>query len=145
MYYFCNPSIIYAIQLSDVQSINNNIFHNYIHLIYPDELEIKDTTESDKCAEFLNILLNTGSIGRITTTLYDKHSDFDFGIVNFPFLCSDIPFSPAYDIWTSKRGKLLTKKLILHGYFEYRLIDWLYKILRPGACFTKELTITTTI
>ena len=60
-------------------------FHNYVHLIYPDELEIKDTTESDRCASYLDILLNIDSNGRLTTTLYDKRDDFDFAIVNFPF------------------------------------------------------------
>jgi hypothetical protein len=30
--------------IDDVLSINNHNFHNYIHLIYPDEFEIKDTT-----------------------------------------------------------------------------------------------------
>ena len=44
-------------------------FHNYVHLIYPDELEIKDTTESDRCASYLDILLNIESNGRLTTTL----------------------------------------------------------------------------
>ena len=44
--------------IDDVLSINNHIFHNYVHLIYPDELEIKDTTESDRCASYLDILLN---------------------------------------------------------------------------------------
>jgi hypothetical protein len=38
-------------------------------LIYPDELEIKDTTESDKSAWYLNILLNIDSNGRLTTSL----------------------------------------------------------------------------
>jgi hypothetical protein len=33
--------------IDDVLSINNHIFHNCVHLIYPDEHEIKDTTESD--------------------------------------------------------------------------------------------------
>jgi hypothetical protein len=33
--------------IDDVLSINNHNFHNYVHLIYPYELEIKDTTESD--------------------------------------------------------------------------------------------------
>jgi hypothetical protein len=33
--------------IDDVLSINNHNFHNYIHLIYPNELEIKDTTESE--------------------------------------------------------------------------------------------------
>jgi hypothetical protein len=41
--------------IDDVLSINNHNFHNYIHLIYPDELEIKDTTESDKSASYLDI------------------------------------------------------------------------------------------
>jgi hypothetical protein len=39
--------------IDDVLSINNNNFHNYVHVIYPDELEIKDTTESDKSASYL--------------------------------------------------------------------------------------------
>jgi hypothetical protein len=29
--------------IDDVLSITNNNFHNYVHLIYPNELEIKDT------------------------------------------------------------------------------------------------------
>jgi hypothetical protein len=31
------------------------------------------------------------SNGRLTTSLYDKRDDFDFAIVNFPFLCSNKP------------------------------------------------------
>jgi hypothetical protein len=41
--------------IDDVLSINNHIFHNYVHLIYPDELEIKNTRESDKSASYLDI------------------------------------------------------------------------------------------
>jgi type IV secretory pathway VirB6-like protein len=44
--------------IDDVLSINNHNFHNYVHLIYPDELEKKDTTESDKSASYLDILLD---------------------------------------------------------------------------------------
>jgi hypothetical protein len=101
-------------------------------LIYPNELEIKDTTESEKSASYLDILLNIDSNGTLTTSLYDKRDDFDFAIVNFPFLCSKIPLSPAYGVYISqllgyvrarfayedflKRDKLLTKKLMLQGY-----------------------------
>ena len=56
--------------IDDVLSINNHNFHNYVHLIYPDELEIKDTTESDRCVSYLDILLNIDSDGRLTTTVY---------------------------------------------------------------------------
>jgi hypothetical protein len=53
--------------IDDVLSINNHNFHNYVHLIYPDELELKDTTESDKSASYLDILLNIDPNGRLTT------------------------------------------------------------------------------
>jgi hypothetical protein len=63
--------------IEDALSINNHNFHNYIHSVYPDELERKDTTESDKSASYLNILLYIDSNGRLSTSLYDKHGDFD--------------------------------------------------------------------
>jgi hypothetical protein len=87
--------------IDDVLPINNHNFHNYVHLIYPDELEIKDTTESDKSASYLDILLNIDSDGRLTTTLYDKRDYFDFAIINCPFLCSNIPLSPDYGVCIS--------------------------------------------
>ena len=89
--------------------------------------EKKDTTESGKSASYLDILLNIDSNGRLTTSLYDKRDDFDFAIVNFPFLCSNIPLSSSYGVYISKliryagacfayedfskRGKLLTKSI----------------------------------
>jgi hypothetical protein len=125
----------------DVLSINKHNFHNYVHLMCPDELEIKDTTES---ASYLDILLSVDTGGRLTTSLCDKLDDFDFATVNFPFLCSNIPLSPAYGVYISqliryltacfayedfsKRGKLLTKKLMLQGYNECRLKSSFCKI-----------------
>ena len=51
-------------------SINNHNFHNYVHLIYPGALEIKDTTESDKSASLPTHFLNDiDSNGRRTTSL----------------------------------------------------------------------------
>jgi hypothetical protein len=78
--------------IDDVLSTNNHNFHNYIHLSYPDELEIKDTTESDKSASYLDIISNIDANGRLTTTPYDKRDDFDFAIVNFPFLCTVVTY-----------------------------------------------------
>jgi hypothetical protein len=75
---------------------------DYVHLIYPNELEIKDTTESEKFASYLDILLNIDSNSRLTTTLYDKRDDFNFAMVNFPFLYSNISLSPAYDVYISQ-------------------------------------------
>ena len=47
----------------------------------------------------MDILLNIDSNGRLTTTLYDKRDDFDFAIVNFPFLYSNVPLSPAFGVF----------------------------------------------
>jgi hypothetical protein len=68
-------------------------------MIYPDEPDIKGITKSDKYASYLHILLNIESNGRLTTSLYDKGDDFDFAIVDFPFLCSNISLSPAYGVY----------------------------------------------
>jgi hypothetical protein len=57
--------------IDDVLSINNN-FHKYASLISHNKLEIKDTTESDKHASNLDIIVNVDSNGRLTASLYDK-------------------------------------------------------------------------
>jgi hypothetical protein len=89
------------IHIDYVLSINNHNFHMYVHLIYPDVFEIKDTTESEKSASYLDILLYFDSNDRLKTTLYDECNGFDFAIVNFPFLFSNIPLSPAYGVYIS--------------------------------------------
>jgi hypothetical protein len=72
-------SFIHAFRyVYDVLCINNYDFHTYVYLIYPDELEIKDTIESDNSASYLDILLNIDYNDRLTTSLYDKRDDFHF-------------------------------------------------------------------
>ena len=77
-------------------SINNPKFGNYIVDIYPAELEIKDTTDADHLASYLDLDLSYDRDKRLEVKLYDKRDDFNFNIVNFPFLSSNIPQSPAY-------------------------------------------------
>jgi hypothetical protein len=45
--------------------------------------------------EYLDLHLEIDSEGRLTTKLYDKRDDFNFPIVNFSFICSNIPATPA--------------------------------------------------
>ena len=40
--------------------------------------------------------------GKLSTRLYDKRDDFNFPIVNFPFLSSNIPSGPAYGVYVSQ-------------------------------------------
>jgi hypothetical protein len=73
------------------------------------------------------IIFNIDSNGRLTTTLYDKRDDFDYAIVNFPFLCSNIPLSPAYAVYISQ--------LILYAraYWPWRWVIPLGVYLNKGA------------
>jgi hypothetical protein len=40
--------------INDVLSINNDQFHSYVDSIYPNELEIKDTTGSSTFASYMD-------------------------------------------------------------------------------------------
>ena len=70
--------------------------------MYPAELEINTTTESNTSASYLDLLLSVGRDGQLRTSLYDKRDDFNFHITNFPFLSSNIPSSPAYCVYISQ-------------------------------------------
>jgi hypothetical protein len=74
----------------------------FVDRIYPIELEIKDTTNTDMSASYLDLHLEINSEGRLRTKLYDKIDDFNFPIVNFPFICSNIPAAPAYGVYISQ-------------------------------------------
>ena len=129
--------------IDDVLSLNNSKFGDYVDRIYPSELEIKDTTETARSASYLDLHLEIDSEGRLKTKLYDKRDDFSFPIVNFPFLCSNIPAAPAYGVYISQlirysracisyqdfldRGSLLTRKLLNQGFLMVKLKSSLRK------------------
>ena len=127
--------------IDDVLSINNPYFENYLGQMYPPELEIKDTTESNTSASYLDLLLSIGRDGQLHTSLYDKRDDFNFHITfhitNFPFLSSNIQSSLAYGVFISQiirfpracssyecfilRAVRLSNKLLGQGYVKERL------------------------
>ena len=75
--------------IDDVLSLNNTKFAEYLEFIYPCELEIKETTETVASSSYLDCYLYIDN-GKLTTRLYDKWDNFNFPIVNFPFLSSNI-------------------------------------------------------
>ena len=38
----------------------------------------------------------------VSCAIYDKRDDFNFEIVNFPFLDGDVPRSPSYGVYISQ-------------------------------------------
>jgi hypothetical protein len=47
--------------IDDVLSLNNFRFGDFVDRIYPIELEIKDTTEADRSASYLDLHLERGA------------------------------------------------------------------------------------
>ena len=76
--------------LDDLLNIDNNFFDSMVNRIYPSELQLNKANVSDAEASFLDLHLSI-SDGFVKTTIYDKRDDFDFDIVNFPFLDGDVP------------------------------------------------------
>jgi hypothetical protein len=124
-------------------SINNIHLHSYVDSIYPNEVEIKNTTECSTSASHcdLGILLKfdtSPANGKLMTRLYGKKKDdFNFSIINFPYLCNNIPFSLTYGVYISQlnrysracstydqfliRCNQLTRKLMSQGFLQSRL------------------------
>jgi hypothetical protein len=50
--------------------------------------------------QVVDIHLEIDSEDRLRTKLYVKRDDFNFLIVNFPFICSNIPAAPACGAYT---------------------------------------------
>ena len=124
-------------------SLNNSRFGDFVDRIYPIELEAKDTTDAVRSASYFDLHLEIDSEGRLRMKLYDKRDDFNFHIVNFPFICSNIPAAPAYGVYISQFirysrafgsyqdfldwGLLLSRKLLNQGFLLVKLKSSLRK------------------
>ena len=91
---------------------------------------------SDTEAPFLDLHLSVAN-GFVSSKIYDKRDDFDFDIVNFPFLDGDVPRRASYGVYISQlirfarvcnhvtdfnaRNKCLTAKLLQQGYRYHKL------------------------
>jgi len=119
------------------------MFGDFVDRSYPIELQIKDTTYTDRSASYLDLQPEIDSEGRLRTKLDNKRDDFNFPIVNFPLIYSNIPAGPAYGVFISQmirysrpcgscqdfhdKGLLLTRKLLNQGFTMVKLKSKLRK------------------
>ena len=103
----------------------------YVRDISHSELQLNKANSSDTEATFLDLNLSVTN-GIVSSKTYDKRDDFNFEIVNFPFLDGDVPRSPSYGVYISQlipfprvcsnvddfnnRNLFLTAKLLKQGY-----------------------------
>ena len=131
--------------LDYILNINNVYFDSIVGQVYPSELQLNKANTSDTEAAFLDLHLSISN-DIVSTTIYDKREDFDFEIVNFPFLDGDVPRSTFYGVYISQlirfarassyitdlitRNKLLTQKLLKPGYWYHKLRKTFSKFYR---------------
>ena len=59
----------------------------------------KNSSETEALVLDLDLLITNGIV---SSKIYDALDDFDFEIVNFPFLDGDVPRSPSYGVYISQ-------------------------------------------
>ena len=119
--------------IDDLLLLNNTKFSDAIEhvYIYPSQFQLKKTTESTTALSYIDIFI-TIRHGKYSTTLFDKRNSFQFCIVNFPNMSSNISSKPMYGVYISqlvRRGRIcssyhefcerhhkLSKRLIRQGF-----------------------------
>ena len=122
--------------LDDLLNIDNPYFEQMVGQIYPTELQLNKANSSDTEAPFLDFYLSITN-GVVSSKIYDNQDDFNFEIVNFPFLDGYVIRSPSYGVYISQlirfarvcskvddlsnRNLFLTAKLLKQGYRYHKI------------------------
>ena len=134
----------------------DNTYDGLISQIYPPELQLNRHNSSDTEAAFLDLHLSI--VGRfVSCKMYDKCDDFDFEIVNFPFLDGDVPRAESYGVHIlqltrfarvsshvtdfNTRNILLTAKLLNQGYRYHKLRKAFTKFYRRHSDLVSKYNV----
>ena len=113
--------------------------------IYLNYITLKRTSEADTKLSYLDISISICSSKHVTE-VNDKRDAFNFDIVNFPYMSSNIPANPTYGVYISQlikisricdmfqsfviRHRLLTERLIKQGFCYSKLCKFFKKFVR---------------
>ena len=84
--------------LDDLLITDNQLFAQMVSQIYPTQLKLKNSNPSDTEAPLFGLRLVRYKRRIVSTKIYDKLDDFNFEIVNFPFVDGDVLRSPSYGV-----------------------------------------------
>ena len=103
---------------------------------YPTELQLNKANSSYTEAPFLGLNFSKTN-STVSSKIFDKRDDFNFEIVNYPFLDGDVPRSSSYGVFISQlicfarvcsnvddfnnRNLFLTAKLLKQGYSYHKI------------------------
>ena len=143
--------------LDDLLNIDNIYFDQMMDRIYPTKLQLNRANSSDTEAPLLDLNLCISN-GAVSTKIYDKRDDFDFDIVNFPFLDGYVPRPTSYGVYISQlirfakassnlndfnyRNKALTAKLLRQGYRYFKLRKAFSKFYRRHSALLETYSVS---
>ena len=103
----------------------------------------------------LNLCISNDTV---STKIYDKRDDFDFDIVNSPFLDGDVPRRTSYGVYISQlirfarassnlndfnyRNKAHTAKLLRQGYRYFKLRKAFSKFFRRHSALLEKYSVS---
>ena len=93
-------------------NIDNSYFEQMVGQIYPTELKLSKANSFDTEAPFLDLNLSIIN-GIFSSKIYVKWYDFNFEIVNFPFLDGNVTRSLSYGVYILSLSVLLECVLML--------------------------------
>ena len=76
------------------------------------QLQLNKANSSDTEALFLDLNLSITN-GIVSSKIYNKQDDFNFEIVNFPFLDRDVPRSSSYGLYISQLIRFVFQECVL--------------------------------
>ena len=88
--------------IDDLIVFDNKKFLDNLKETHPSQLTVEKANKSDRLANYLDLTFIIDSGGKISTRVYDKVDDFDFHLVKFPFLSSNIPSGNSYGVYISQ-------------------------------------------
>ena len=96
--------------LDDLLNIDIPYFELMVGQIYPTEPQLNKVNSSETEALFLDMNLSNGIV---SSKIYNKRDDFNFEIVNFPFLDGEVSRSLSYGVYILSLSVLLECVLML--------------------------------
>ena len=84
--------------LDNLLNIENLYFEGMVKQIYPPELQLNKANSPDTEVPVLDLHLSISN-GFVSSKINNKRDDFDFDIVNFPYLDGDVPRHPSNGVY----------------------------------------------
>ena len=88
--------------VDDCLAININNFQEISKTIYPAELQLNDTSITDKETNFLDLHIKIKSDGKIDTRIYSKTDPFTFRIIRYFRADCNVPCTMPYGVFSSQ-------------------------------------------